>query len=50
MHPLLGRVLVVLKEDIGVGDDLGDRFRVLSTVIDLEKAVIASWAVSMSSA
>ena len=36
MHPVLGRVLVELQEDVGVFDDFGDGFRVLGAVVDLE--------------
>jgi hypothetical protein len=36
VHPVLGRVLVGLQEDIGVVNDLGDRFRVLGAVVELE--------------
>jgi len=36
VDPVLGRILVELQQDIGVIDDLGDRFGVLSAEVDLE--------------
>jgi hypothetical protein len=36
MHPVLGRVLMELLENIGIVDDLGDRFGVLGAAVDLE--------------
>ena len=36
VHPMLGRVVVELQQDIGVIDDLGDCLGVLGAVVDLE--------------
>jgi hypothetical protein len=37
MDPVLGGVLVELQDDVGVVDDLGDRFGVFGAVVDLER-------------
>jgi hypothetical protein len=49
MDPVLGPVLVEPQQDVGIVDDLGDGFGILGAVV-ASKALIASWALSMSSA
>jgi hypothetical protein len=47
VDPTLGRIGVELEQQVGVIDDLGDRFRAVRAVVDLE-SLIATCALSMS--
>jgi hypothetical protein len=46
VDPTLGGVAVGLEQHVGVIDDLGDRFRIVRAVVDLE-VLIATCALSI---